>query len=257
MKLNFKKSGSGDPLIILHGLFGSLDNWATAGKKLAEYFTVYLVDLRNHGHSPHADEFNYDVLSSDVDELIISENIEKVNLLGHSLGGKTAMFYSVYNPQRVNKLIVVDIAPKKYPVHHDEIIDALHSIDLSKINERSDADEQLQKKIPNISTRQFLLKSLHWAKENADQKLRWRFNLTSLDKNLDNVGEALPLNAIYNGDTLFINGEDSNYITKKDYELIHHHFPKAEIKTIKGAGHWVHAEKPEELFEIILEFLKD
>ena len=254
MKLNFKKSGSGDPLLILHGLFGSLDNWATLAKKLAEKYTVYLIDQRNHGHSPHADEFNYEVMSDDLSELIKNESLNKVNIIGHSMGGKTAMLYATLNPDKVNKLIVVDIAPKEYPVTHDDIIKALQSVDLKNITERNEADAQLQKKIDDESTRQFLLKSLY-RKNNSESKFAWKFNLEAISNHIENVGEALPQNAIFDGDTLFINGANSDYITKKDYDLIHYHFPNSKIVTIKNAGHWVHAEQPEELFKTVTEFI--
>ena len=256
MRLNFKKSGEGEPLIILHGLFGSLDNWVTAAKRFSEKFTVYLVDQRNHGHSPHDEVLNYDAMSSDLEELISSESRAKVNLIGHSMGGKTAMFYSVYNPDKVKSLIVVDISPKYYSVHHKEIIDALFSLDLKNISNRSEAVEQLEIKIPDLPTRQFLLKNLHWKKSGAKEVFQWRFNLNTISKNIEKIGEGLPENAIFNGKTLFLKGENSNYITAEDEEIILHHFPKAKIKVIDGAGHWIHAEKPDEFFDAVLEFLE-
>ena len=256
MNLHYKKYGEGVPLLILHGLFGSLDNWATLGKKLSKYFTVYLIDQRNHGHSPHNHVFDYDVMSADIEQLIKKEGLDEVNLIGHSMGGKAAMFFSVYNPDKVKKLIVVDIAPKEYPVTHDGLIDALQSLNLSEIQDRGEADDQLSKKISDYATRQFLLKSLHWKKEGNEEKLKWRFNLDAIEKNLENIGKPLPHNAIFNGETLFINGKNSDYITTADENLIHHHFPHSVIKTITEAGHWVHAEKPDEFLEIILEFLK-
>lgn len=257
MKLNFKKAGKGEPLIILHGLFGSLDNWATVGKKFSEKFTVYLVDQRNHGHSFHNEVFDYESMSSDLGNLINSENLDKVNLIGHSMGGKTAMFYSVNNPEKVKNLIVVDISPKYYPVHHREIIDALLSLDLEKIVNRNEAEELLERKIADLPTRQFLLKNLHWRKSGHKDILRWRFNLDTISRNIEKVGEALPENAIFNGNALFLKGGNSNYISQKDEEIIFHHFPNAEIKVIKGAGHWVHAEKPDEIIEAVLEFLSE
>lgn len=256
MKLNFKKSGKGDPLIILHGLFGSLDNWATAGKILSEKFTVYLVDQRNHGRSPHNEVFDYDTMSSDLEELIKSEGLTQVNLIGHSMGGKTAMFYSVYNPDKVKCLIVVDIAPRYYSIHHAEIIDALFSLDLKNLNNRSEAEEQLELKIPDLATRQFLLKNMYWKKSGVMEVFQWRFNLNAISQNIEKIGEGLPDNAIFNGKTLFIKGENSNYITPKDEGTILHHFPKAKITIINEAGHWVHSENPEEFIKTVLKFLE-
>ena len=188
MKLNFKKIGEGNPLLILHGLFGQLDNWMTFGKKISEQgFAVYLVDLRNHGQLPHCEIFNYDVLAADVVGLINDEQLHDVAIMGHSLGGKTAMTVALKNPQLISKLIVVDLATKYYPVHNTEVIDALIAVNLNVIKTRSDAEKKLIEKISDVGTRQFLLKNLFWI---ADGQLAWRFNLRVIEQQHEEVGEA-------------------------------------------------------------------
>ena len=252
MKLNFRTLGAGDPLIIMHGVFGSSDNWQTLGKVFAEKFKVYLVDLRNHGNSPHSDEFDYDVMVKDVVELMDDEGLTKAHILGHSMGGKVAMHLATQHEDRVDKLIVVDIAPKYYPPHHQQIFEGFHSVDLEKLENRKDADEQMSKVISNFGVRQFILKNLDRKK---DGSFGWKLNVDVIERAIEKVGEGIEGEVSFEGTTLFIAGSKSDYITEEDHDLIREHFPKAIIATVKDAGHWVHAEKPKELGEMVMEFL--
>lgn len=252
MKLNFRTLGTGEPLIIMHGVFGSSDNWQTLGKVFAEKFKVLLVDLRNHGNSPHSDEFDYDVMVKDVVELMDDEGLTKAHILGHSMGGKVAMHLATQHPDKVDKLIVVDIAPKYYPPHHQQIFEGFHSVDLENLENRKDADEQMAKVISNFGVRQFILKNLDRKK---DGSFGWKLNVDAIEQAVENVGEGLEEDVSFDGTTLFIAGSKSDYITDEDHDLIREHFPKALIASVKDAGHWVHAEKPKELGEMVMEFL--
>ena len=251
MQLNFKKVGEGEPLVILHGLFGSLDNWLGLAKKLGENFEVFIVDARNHGKSPHANKFNYDVMADDLYEFLEEHQIINPIILGHSMGGKTAMQFAMNYPNLLSKLIVADIAPKAYPIHHDVILEGMHSIDLEKIITRKGADEQLSKYLDVFTTRQFLLKNLYWAEKD---KLAWRFNLDVINNNINTVGDELTNVDVFEKPTLFIRAEKSNYITKNDFDAIKKIFLNAEIKTM-NTGHWVHSEKPTEFLQIVNSFL--
>ncbi len=250
MKLFYKKYGEGQPMIIVHGLFGMLDNWQTLGKKFAENFEVFLIDQRNHGHSPHSDIMNYQAMADDLHEFILDHNLSDVILLGHSMGGKTVMTYATEHPEFIDKLIVVDIAPKQYPMHHQQILAGLNSIDLGKIKNRREADEQLKKYIDNVSIRQFLLKNLYWIEKG---KLAWRFNLPVIERNMNDILAATPQIRVETP-TLFIRGEKSGYITEDDYQDIYNQFVNSEIETIYGVGHWVHAENPLEFYNLVMEF---
>lgn len=252
MKLYFRTLGTGDPLIIMHGVFGSSDNWQTLGKVFAENFKVYLVDLRNHGNSPHSDEFNYNVMVKDVIELMDDEGLNKAHILGHSMGGKVAMHLATQHADRVDKLIVVDIAPKFYPPHHEQIFEGFHSVDLENLENRKDADEQMAKVISNFGVRQFILKNLDRRK---DGSFGWKLNVDAIEQAIEKVGEGIEGDVSFEGTTLFIAGSKSDYITEEDHDLIRKHFPKTVIATVKDAGHWVHAEKPNELGEMVMEFL--
>ena len=251
MKLHFKTMGAGDPLIIMHGVFGSLDNWQTLGKTFAERFNVYLVDLRNHGKSPHSDEFTYETMVDDVVELMDDQRIDQANILGHSMGGKVAMHLSTKYPNRVKKLMVVDIAPKHYPPHHQQIFEGFHSVDLPSLKSRKEADDQMAKVITNFGVRQFILKNL----DRDQQGFKWKLNINAIEKSAEEVGVGLENEVHFDGPTLFLAGSKSDYILVEDHELIKSFFPNVDILSIEDAGHWVHAEKPVELKEAVLNFL--
>lgn len=253
MKLFSKIMGQGHPLIIMHGVFGMGDNWQTLGRKWAEDFEVHLLDMRNHGKSPQSEEFSYDIMSEDLVGYMDDHNIHQAHILGHSMGGKVAMLFSVLNPARVSKLIIADIAPKAYEPHHQEILEALNFLDLPNIKSRGEAEEKFSTKIKDLGTRMFLLKSLYWKEKGL---LDWRFNLKVIEREILNVGEGLVSNAIFFGPCLFVRGGKSWYIKDEDEEQILEHFPSANLETIEGAGHWLHAEKPTEFFEKVDEFLK-
>ncbi len=253
MKLFSRIYGTGRPLIILHGLFGMSDNWQTHANKYANLgFQVHVLDQRNHGQSGHSQDFSYQSMANDLLEYMRDNEIQKACIIGHSMGGKVAMLFAAQHADKVEKLIVVDIAPKGYPVHHDAIIDALKSLDFTQLKSRGGADKALAQKLDNLSIRQFLLKSLYWKEKG---KLALRFNLDVIEKNIGMVGEPLFADAQFDGETLFIRGARSGYIKEDDLDLIHAHFPLAEMYTIENAGHWVHAEAAEEFADVSTRFL--
>lgn len=242
-----KIEGEGKPLLILHGYLGMSDNWKTlAGQFVSEGFQAHAIDLRNHGRSFHSDEFTYDAMVQDILEYCKENNLEKVSIIGHSMGGKVAMFFATKYPEMVDKLIVADIGPKYYRPHHQDIMAGLNAIDFSEKPDRSQVEEILKQHIPDFGTRQFLMKSLHWVEPG---QLGFRFNLLVFNEKIDNIGQALPENAIFEKPTLFLKGGNSNYIREDDLELIKHHFPNSEIKTIANAGHWLHAENPKDFYQ--------
>ena len=245
--------GSGKPLVILHGFLGMSDNWKTLGSQYAENgFEVHLVDQRNHGKSFHSEHFNYEILAEDLSNYLNERNISKANIIGHSMGGKTAMQFACGHPERTEKLIVADIAPKFYPPHHQYIVDAISSLDLDSINSRKEADEALSQKLSDFGIRQFLLKNLYWVEKG---QLAFRFNLEVLQNRMEEIGENLLSSDIFEGDTLFVRGDRSEYISDNDLPSIKTHFPKALLETVENAGHWLHAENPKQFFEHTLNFL--
>ncbi|MBW7868920.1 MAG: alpha/beta fold hydrolase [Brumimicrobium sp.] len=250
MELNFQQNGSGKPFIILHGLFGSLDNWKTHAKTLGEYFDMYLIDQRNHGKSPWSDEFSYDLMADDLQEFVLKHNLKDFILLGHSMGGKTAMRYAQKYPELIDKLIIVDMGIKQNVASHKEIIQGLKSIDLSQIHSRQEADEALGKYINSTVLRQFLLKNLHWKERN---QLAWYINLPVLADKYEAILEATPKEEVLIN-TLFINGGLSDYILPEDKPSILEVFPLAEFYTIENAGHWIHADQPEAFIQKVLEY---
>ncbi len=253
MELNYKVYGQGRPIIILHGLFGSLDNWATIGRKLGEEYMVYLVDQRDHGKSPHTDTFNYDVLAEDL-RVFMEENwMHEAVLIGHSMGGKTVMRFALDNEDMVDKLIVLDMAPKQYPNRHQNVFDAMKAIDLDALEHRKDAGPVLLEKLDgDNATTAFLLKNILREKDGG---FRWKMNVELLEKEYDHIVAPMPTDYTFEGPTLFVKGTKSSYITEQDETLIHSLFPLAEIGTI-DAGHWLHAEKPEELMLMIKKFVE-
>ncbi len=252
ISLNFKSYGQGNPVIILHGLFGTLDNWQTIARQLSANYLVYLVDQRNHGRSPHTDDFDYSLLAEDLKDFMESEGMSQATIIGHSMGGKTAMQFAVSYPEMVRSLIVVDIAPKAYEGGHQEIFDALLSVDLTKIESRKMADEQLMSAIPDFGVRQFLLKNLTREKEGG---YRWKMNLPAIYKNYQHILDNILLDEPFSGPSLFIRGEKSGYIKQEDDSLIKSVFPEAQIVTIPNAGHWVHAEAPKALLSAFENFM--
>ncbi len=256
MKLNYRRySEQGEPVLIMHGLFGSLSNWGWHSKQLAEHFSVVAVDLRNHGESPHEDAMNYQDMADDVIQLLDDLGIEKCSLIGHSMGGKTAMQLALSYPDRVNKLIVVDIAPSEYTgsaEDHMRIISGMRSLDMTTVSNRNDADKHLQDYVEDEATRQFILTNLARAE---DGTFSWRLNLDALEKHYDRLREKLVSEAPFTGPTLFVRGDLSPYVRKKHEAEILELFPNASVKSVMETGHWVHAEKPQVFQTIALGFL--
>jgi esterase len=251
MKLNYRISGSGKPLVILHGLFGYSDNWQTHAKRLSSYFQVILVDQRNHGHSDWSDDFSYDLMAQDLKELLDDEKLDKILLLGHSMGGKTSIRFAQLYPEMVEKLIVVDIGVKQYPSHHDTILDGLKAVTQTSLTSRAEAESAMSQHIDSIGVRQFLLKNLYWKEK---EKLGWRMNIPVLEKSMPIILGKLPEDMI-SISTLFVRGGMSDYIRDEDLEDLEEQFIDMELKTIDGAGHWVHAERPDEFMDLVLNFL--
>lgn len=254
MKLHYKELGHGQPLLILHGLFGTLDNWMTLAKRFAEHYNVFLVDLRNHGRSPHDAEHNYDVMADDVLQLVDELQIPTPAIMGHSMGGKVAMKYALKYPTRITKLIVVDIAPKAYPPHHDEIIEALQAVKLENAKSRNDIDEQLAQYIKEDDVRLFLMKNIYRKEDNT---FGWRMNLDAIEKNYEHISAAITADMPFNKSTLFIKGGRSRYIKSEDIAgSIERLFTLVEIETIPEAGHWVHAQAPDKVYDLVTTFLE-
>ena len=253
MILHSQITGEGEPLVILHGFLGMGDNWKTLGNRFAaDGYQVHLVDQRNHGRSFHAPEFNYQVMANDLSAYLDHHKLEQIRLLGHSMGGKTAMEFAVNNPEQVDRLMIADIAPKQYPAHHQDILKALTSLDFDQIKSRGEADKALAQYLKEPGVRQFLLKNLYWVEKG---KLGLRINLPVLTEYASQVGEALGQDSLYTGPTLFLRGGRSSYILDMDELGIGRHFTDYELNTINEAGHWLHAEKPDEFYRIVTEFL--
>jgi pimeloyl-ACP methyl ester carboxylesterase len=251
LQLFYKEYGEGKPVVILHGLFGFSDNWKSQAKVLANYFRVIVVDLRNHGRSEWADLHSYEAMANDVIETMDVLNLSQFNVIGHSMGGKVAMHLAQAYPDRLLKTIVVDMGVKSYPMHHQDLIEAIKSVPIETITARSQVNTFLTNKIPEEGVRQFLLKNLYWIERG---KLAWRMNIDVLEANMNLILDALPEIEVLSP-TLFIKGAESSYILEADYEAIESIFLDSEIHTINEAGHWVHADSFEEFLESVLAFL--
>jgi pimeloyl-ACP methyl ester carboxylesterase len=258
LDLHYKKFGqpTAKPLLILHGLFGMLDNWQTLALQFAQQYCVYIIDQRNHGKSPHAASHTYPDMANDLLTFVDEHGIEKFYLIGHSMGGKTAMQFAVENEYRVDKLVIVDIAPKDYPMgEHDAIFDAFFDLPVHDIESRQDAENHLAQRITDVGVRQFLLKNLY--RTNAGY-YEWRCNVKAIHNHYAHIlANSLAYYDTFSHPTLFVKGGKSDrYIdANEDMELIQHHFPLAQLQIINNAGHWVHAEQPKEFFDAVSHFL--
>lgn len=251
MALQYREFGQGDPLVILHGMFGFSDNWQTVAKALADHHTVITPDLRNHGRSPHFPTHSYVEMADDVRHLLEGKWVFRTALAGHSMGGKVAMHLAMHYPDLVQRLIVLDIAPGQASGNHDDIFKALNAIDFSVHTTREAVEDVMKPLIPQIGVRQFLLKNIT---RNAHGELIWKMNLPVISEYYDEIlspvsGDPFP------NPTLFIRGERSDYIKDSDFALIQQLFPQSEVVTIPGAGHWVHAEQPQAVIDTMRKFL--
>ncbi len=254
MNLYANVFGQGQPFVILHGFLGMGDNWKTLGKKIADQgFQVHLIDQRNHGRSPHANEFSYEVMANDLVLYCEENGLNRIHLLGHSMGGKTAMLFGVKNPFLIEKLIIADIGPKYYPLHHQDILDGLEALDFDMLHSRGEVDKELSKYVPDSGVRMFLLKNLYWKNKG---ELGLRLNLNALIANAQEIGVMLPTQYSYVGEALFLKGEKSDYIRAQDHIKIKEQFTNSIIREISGAGHWLHAENPSMFLTEVLEFVK-
>ncbi|MCD4834808.1 MAG: alpha/beta fold hydrolase [Bacteroidales bacterium] len=261
MDLFFRKYGEGPPLIIIHGLYGSSDNWVGIGRKLAKNFEVFLIDQRNHGRSPHSSDHTYQLLREDLRKFMDKQSIQKAIIIGHSMGGKTAMFFAANYPERVSHLLIADISPRSYKstnaiqlLAHSKIIRAMYNLDFYGISSRQEIDDILAKSIPENRIRQFLLKNIKRSKNN---EYSWSLNIKAIRNELANIMDGLDENQpeITGFPVLFIKGGNSDYILDKDKKAIQQIFPYADIETIPNAGHWLHAEQPELFLQKVEDFI--
>ena len=250
-----EKPSNQTPIIIIPGLFGSTVNWRSFAQKLAESYSVTVIDQRNHGNSPHANSNTYADMVNDLLMLCDRLNYDQVLLCGHSMGGKVAMLFSLLYPHRVKKLAVLDIAPVQYEHSHAPYLKALMQINLASLTSRSDAEKALQHTIKDTPTRLFLMQSL----VGKTGEYRWRLNLPVLLNDMLEIS-GFPSDTvkglISQKQTLFILGGKSNYVTKPHLSAVNNYFPEADIVTIGGAGHWLHAERPQETIEALIKFIK-
>lgn len=254
MKLAYREYGQGQPLIILHGLFGQSDNWNTLAKNFADRgFRVFTVDQRNHGLSPHSNEWNYELMAGDLNEFIADHALKNSILLGHSMGAKTVMFFQKNYPTIAGKLIIADMAARAYPPHHASVFEALQAVDFDFVSTRKDVEQIMSGYIKDFGTLQFLLKNIYW-KDTVNNKMDWRFNLSVIIKNYDSIMVQVPF---FNSHvpSLIIRGEKSDYVNPQDLEEFKKRFTNMQLVTIAGAGHWVHAERPKEFFEAVINFI--
>ncbi|MBR8536515.1 alpha/beta fold hydrolase [Carboxylicivirga sediminis] len=268
MQLFHREFGNNGPiLIILHGLYGASDNWVSIARQLEKDYRIYLLDQRNHGHSPHSNSHNYECMADDLLEFFNDKGIEKAHLVGHSMGGKTAMRFALTHPERISKLVILDIAPKSYASfsnyaqitnNHQLIIDSMLNVDFTQVSSRQDIDQQLSTSLPDKKLRQFLLKNVNRTK---DDNYHWRLNLPvikeTLEQIMDGFSELNPDELNVNIPSIFIRGEKSGYVMDEDTLVMRKFFKTAEVVSIPNAGHWLHAEQPELLIKTLAYFLLD
>ncbi len=265
MKLFFRRLGIGKPIVILHGLYGSSDNWYTIGRALADQHEIFIPDQRNHGNSPHHQDHDYHVMSDDLNDFFIHHNLTRAVILGHSMGGKTALAFGLKYPEKVEKMIVVDISPFGYDetsapevISHEQIMRSLMTLQPETLKSRQDADNRLQKQIRSEPVRQFLLKNL---KRDSKGVFYWAMNLSVLQMHLADIyATIIPSEQTRPDDIpvfplMFIKGKNSGYLRKEEFDHIRHFFPHAVLAEIAGAGHWVHAEQPDEFLKTIRDFI--
>lgn len=253
MELNYKTFGQGDPLVILHGLFGSLDNWQTLARQYAEHYTVFIIDLRNHGKSPHVDSHTYDEMAADIAHFMSDHWVFGARVIGHSMGGKVAMRLALDYPEQVQQLVVADIGVKQSARGHEEIFKAMAALDLPNLASRSDADAALRTRISTPSIRQFLLKNLSRNKEGGYE---WKMNLPVIRAHYDDILAPIASDTTFENPTLFVRGERSDYVLDEDWSGIQMLFPESELVTIPKVGHWLHAEAPEAFLAHTLRFFQ-
>lgn len=253
MKLFYRKKGNGKPLIVIHGLLGSSDNWVTISKSFAKNFLVFMIDLRNHGRSPHSDEFTIEAMMDDLLEFLKDQQLESAVVLGHSLGGWVAMNFAIRHPDKVDKLIIEDFTPQKYQNNLIGFMQWLLNWDISGIKSLREADRQLAEVFKELSVRGFIMKNLQRIK---DGHFEWKPNLKAIYNHLDQVSGTLDENQTFEKPTLFIRGGNSDYIQPQDEGLIKKYFPQAKLKTIAGAGHWVHVDNSDGFVRVVIDFLE-
>jgi len=251
--LNYQQLGQGEHIVLIHGLFGSLENLNMVAKSLSQHYCVTSVDVRNHGNSFHQEGMNYNDLAQDVLDLLSALSIDYCHLLGHSMGGKIVMQIALSHPQRVNKLLVADIAPVEYPAHHLAIIEGLQAINLTKVQKRKDADIQLTKYVEEVGVRQFLLRNLV---ANEQRRFQFKCSLNNIEQGYSQIMKANENQdgQQFSGEVLFIKGGNSDYITAQHQNIITTLFPNSKAKIIQGAGHWLHAENPERFYSEVMGF---
>ena len=261
VELNYRITGDGPPLILLHGLFGSLDNLGGISRRLQDHWQVHALDQRNHGSSPHTDTMDYPAMADDVLAYMDARGLEKASILGHSMGGKTAMQVALQASDRVDRIIVADIAPVTYPPRHDAVLEGLKAVDLSSIRSRQDADSVLADYVDEPGVRQFLLKNLVRVTDDERNEssgpYRWRLNLPAIEQCYPKLALAPEGDRPFEGPVLFIKGADSAYIQEKHRDEIRRLFPNADLRIIAGTGHWLHAEKPDSFAALCRRFLGD
>lgn len=252
MELHFEARGTGKPLIILHGLFGSQDNWRSISARLSSRYTVFALDQRNHGRSPHSEHMDYTLMAEDIVEFQDAQGLSEAFVLGHSMGGKTAMQLALLYPQRVEKLIVADMAPRAYPPWHEKMIAGMLSLDLNRFESRTQMDAALAPAVPELATRQFLLKNVA---RSADHRFMWRMGLKEIQKNYSGLTQPITSKKTFNRPVLFVRGANSEYLTEADLPEIVRLFPEANMETVPNAAHLLHVQNPAYFVDVVDRFL--